>query len=160
VENYGNNYMPMMGMPNEYYPMPAAGMQNQYYPMASMSENELEALYPKTYSVTQPVVENVCDRMTGTHGTAFVPTREQMESMTDEVYSKVEKDIEAVVKESPREEERQFVGGGRRLLRDLIGILLIGSLIRRRRRPYPGYPGYYGGGYGAGFGGSFGGYPY
>lgn len=118
--------------------MPCCG-----FPMAAMPQ-QLESMYPKTYHVIQPEVDKVCDEfmMCG----QMCPTQEQMDAMVDHVYSRVEINIEAVIKQSPREEERQFVGGGRRILRDFIGALLITNLIRRRPPYFYNYP-FYGPGF-------------
>jgi hypothetical protein len=134
VYDYNNGCMQMVGMPS------------QSCPFMSMPQHQLESMYPKTYQIMQPVVDSVCDDMMMPYGQAFTPTNEQLESMVDKVYTKVEIDIDIAIKQSPREEERQFFGGGRRLLRDFIRTLLIAGLIRRiRPYPfYPGYPGYYG----------------
>lgn len=167
MQNYDCGCMQMMGMPGQCPPMaampemmgmpgqcpPMAAMPGQYFPMAAMPEQQLEAMYPKTYYIIQPVVENACDMMMTPYGQMYTPTHEHIESMIDDVYGRVESDVENAIKQSPREEERQFIGGGRRILRDFIGALLIASLIRRRR-PFFGHPGYYGGGYGF-----YGGYP-
>ena len=140
--------------------MQAANLPIENYPMVTMPEQQLEAMYPKTYKIIQPVAERVCDKMEECHGPTFIPTQEQLDSMIDDVYTKVEVDVNVAIKQSLRGRERQFFGGGRRILRDFIGALLIASLLRRRRRPffgYPGFPGY--GGFGSyGSSGSSGGY--
>ncbi len=133
--------------------MQAANLPMENYPMVTMPEQQLEAMYPKTYKIIQPVAERTCDKMEECYGPTFIPTQEQLESMIDDVYTKVEVDVDVAIKQSPRGRERQFFGGGRRILRDFIGALIITNILRRRRRPFfgfPTYPGY--GGYG-GFGG-------
>lgn len=138
----------MMGMPGQN-----AGMMGMT-PMMNMTEPQLEALYPNTYNIIQPQVENMCNIMEAHHGKMYCPSNKEMKDIVDQIYTNVESDVEAATKENPNDRERQFFGGGRRILRDLIGILLIGNLIRRRRRPFYAYPGYYGG-----FS-PYGGYPY
>ncbi|HOV26331.1 MAG TPA: hypothetical protein PK566_08235 [Pseudobacteroides sp.] len=141
---FDRNYMQMAAaMPTNQYPQMAA-MPTHYTQVAAMPQEQLEEMYPTTYNIIQPVVENTCDMMANNYGHMFTPNRKQLESMIDEIYKKVEKDVEAATKEGATEGERQFYGSGRRVLRDFIGALLIGSLIRRRRPFYPGYPGYYG----------------
>ena len=138
--------------------MKAANLPMDYYPMVTMPEQQLEAMYPKTYKIIQPVAERTCDKMEERYGPTFIPTQEQLEAMVNEVYDKVEADVNDTIKQSPYGRERQFTGSGRRILRDFISALLIASLIRRRRQPFFGYPGY--GGFGSGYGG-FGGFsPY
>jgi hypothetical protein len=114
-----------------------------------MSEDELEKMYPETYNVINPVVENSCDNWIGKFGEKC-PSNVELESMVEDIYKKVEPNVEAAIKKSPIAEERQFFGGGRRILRDYITALLIASLIRRRRRPFFGFPGF-GGGFSGGF---------
>jgi hypothetical protein len=113
-----------------------------------MPAEDLENLYPQTYNVIMPEVENVCDNWEGKHGDKC-PSNKEYESMVADIYKKVEANVEAAIKNSPNPEERQFFGGGRRILRDFTGALLITNLIRRRRRPFFGqFPPFYGGFYG------------
>ncbi len=133
----------LMPMQNAYYP--TAALPEQLNQFAEMPTEDLESLYPQTYNAIQPAVENACDKWMGKHGEKC-PSKAEYDSVVADIYNKVEPDVEAAVKNSPHAEERQFYGGGRRLLRDFIGALFIGSLIRRRRRPFFGSPvyGYYG----------------
>jgi hypothetical protein len=165
MQDFYREYTQMMGMPNQYSPM--ATMPQQYSPMATMPQQQLETMYPNTYNIIQPVVEQTCDKMANMNAPMVSPTQKQLDSMIEDVYSKVEGDVEAAVKLGATGEERQFFGGGRHLLRDFIGALLITSLIRRRHPFYGhhgyGYPGYGYPGYGyPGYGypgyGGFGGY--
>lgn len=135
--------------------MKAANLPMDYYPMATMPAQQLESMYPKTCKIIQPVAERTCDKMEERYGPNFIPSQEQLETMIEDVYSKVEEDVYDAVKQKAYGRERQFLGGGRRILRDFIATLLIASLNRRRRRPFFGYPGY--GGYGSSYGG-YGGY--
>jgi hypothetical protein len=140
------NVMPMCNPCNPMAMMPA-----QFNQFAEMPTEDLENLYPQTYNVIMPVVESTCDNWMGGQGDKC-PSKKEYESMVSDIYKKVEPDVEAAIKNSPNPEERQFFGGGRRLLRDFIGALLISSLIRRRRRPFFGF--------GSPFSGGFYGYPY
>jgi len=141
-----NMYNPMATMPmqNMYNPMGTMPMQNMYPAVEATNEEELENLFPETYKVISPVVENACDKWMGKFGEKC-PSNADVESMVEDIYKKVEPAVEAAIKKSPVPEERQFFGGGRRILRDFIGALLITNLIRRRRRPFFGFPGFYGG---------------
>ncbi len=114
--------------------------QCQNCPMMAASQQQLEALYPRTYHIVQPAVDNACDMMVMTYGTMSVPTREQMDAMADDICKSVENDVDAAVRQNPgsKSDERQLLLGGRRLLRDLVLILLIRGLIRRRR-PFFGF---------------------
>ena len=140
-----NMYNPMATMPMQNMPMGTMPMQNMYPTVAGATEEELENLYPETYNVIAPAIEDTCDKWMGKFGEKC-PSNAEVDSMVEDIYKKVEPAVEAAVKKSPVAEERQFFGGGRRVLRDFIGALLISSLIRRRRRPFFGYPGgFYGG---------------
>lgn len=141
------NVMPMYNPCNPMASMPAHS--NQF---AEMPTEDLEALFPQTYNIIQPVVENACDNWMSKHGEKC-PSKKEYESLVSDIYGKVEANVEAAVKNSPNPEERQFFGGGRRLLRDFIGALLITNLIRRRRRPFYGFGSPY-------YGGFYGGYPF
>ena len=124
--------------------MHTMGIPSQMYPMMNMPEQQLEMMYPKIYFIIYPVVMQHCDMMDMSHGSMHNPTDEEMEAMTENIAVKVEADVDAAIKQDGGEGERQFGFGGRRLLRGLVGILLIRELLRRRRRPFFGYP-YYGG---------------
>lgn len=124
--------MPMMGMPMMNLPCQQHDM---------MPPPQLEKMYPNTFYIIHPVVEKTCNNMHSAYGPMYTPTQEQMEKMIDSVYKEVEPKVYEAVRESPSRDERQFSGGGRRILRDLIGILLIGRLLGGR--PYYGYPNYY-----------------
>lgn len=145
----------MMPMQNSFNP--AAALPIQYNSQfAEMPTEDLESLYPQTYKAIQPAVENACEKWMGKHGEQC-PSKEEFDSMVSDVYNKVESNVEAAVKNSPTAEERQFFGGGRRILRDFVGALLIGSLIRRRRRPFfGGFGPPFFGGFGQPFFGGFG----
>jgi hypothetical protein len=136
-----NAFNPMAAMPmqNMFNPMAAMPTQNMYNPMAVMPEEELENLFPQTYKVIQPEVEKACDKLISKFGEKC-PGKTDVESMVSDIYDKVEPNIETIIKNSPMAEERQFFGGGRRILRDFITALFISNLIRRRRRPFFGFP--------------------
>jgi len=140
--------------PNNYGVMPATygsmpdnfgvmSMGNAALPMKSdvlaEQEKKLEEMYPKTYRIINPHCEKMCDNLMAKYGEDYIPTTAEMEKMIDEIYDKVESEVEKAAKQA---NERQIFGGGRRLLRDFIAVLLIGNLIRRRRRPF--FPGYFG----------------
>ena len=134
--------------------MQTMGIPSQMYPVAALPEQQLESMYPRIYFIIYPAVIRCCDMMDATHGSMYAPKPEDVEHMVDDIYGTVEADVEAAVKqESGTSAERQFGFGGRPLLRGLIGILLLRELLRRRRRPFFGFP--FGGGFGPGFGGGF-----
>lgn len=144
-------YMQMMGLPS------------QLQPMMTMPQEDLERMYPRIYYQVYPAVQRHCDMAEATYGPTFTPTREHLDKMVDDVLAqvKVEVDVDVDVKvKSPRDDDdRQFPFAGRRLLRDLVSVLFIRDLLRRRRRPFGAFPGYYGG-FPGGFYGGFPGYYY
>ena len=118
---------------------------------------DLEELYPEIYKIVYPMVKKACDRVSSPI------TREVFENMVDEIYSNIEvsdtidlhinvsndiKNVNSInnrgglKKEEETRETRQSS-----LAKDLIQILLIRELLRRRRpcfrpscRPGPGMP--------------------
>ena len=153
VLGYPNsNNMYMNNIPDEY------NMTN------SLDNNDdLEDCYPEIYKIVYPMISQRCSRVTEP------VTREMVENMTDEIYSAIEVNNEinlninlqngtinsknqAVTgtnqthretgKQENRGEDRQLRN---RNLRDLIQILIIRELLRRRRRPRPGRPPFPGG---------------
>jgi hypothetical protein len=97
-------------------------------------------MYPDIYYKLYPYVRRVCDLMD--NPCILYPTREQIESMVDECY-------DMCVREMPELEQYagsivpvyQEVGAQqfafrRPILRDLIAIILISELFRRRRRRF------------------------
>lgn len=141
----GDDYTPYMQMMN---------VPTQYYPMATMPTRELETMYPQMYYHVHPAVQGYCDMMGFRSGMDFSPTREQLDSMVDDIYRNVEGQLPA--EEGELESRQPFGGfgggfggfGRRRFLRDLIAILLIRELLRRRRPWGWGSPGGGWGGYG------------
>lgn len=117
-------------------------------PMMAMPEQQLEQMYPKTYFVIFPVVLRYCDMMDMNFGCMYIPCREEIEDMCEKICREVEGEVEAVMSQECAESDRQFGFGGRRIFRNLVEILLIRELLRRRRfggffggfnRAYPGY---------------------
>lgn len=145
MQDFGCDWMPYVQ---------TMGVPCQMYPMMEMPEQQLEMMYPRMYHIVYPAIVRHCDMMDSTLGTMHMPTREQVERMTDDITVSVEVNVDAVIKqEMGGFEERQLGFGGRRILRDLVGILLIRELLRRRRRPFFGFP--FGTGFGPGFGVGF-----
>jgi hypothetical protein len=126
--------------------MQTMNMVGQYNMMAAMPEQQLENMYPNIYHIVHPAVCSYCDNLDMAYGSNYIPNKEQVEAITDNILKQVEPNVEAAIKKEASADERQFGFGGRRVLRGLVGILLIRELINRRRRPfgfYPGFPGYY-----------------
>ena len=112
--------------------------------MASLLAYQLA--YPEVYYILQPYIMIACDQM-DIYG-SVMPTQEMMDQMTNGIYSDVirmypdmsEYDGEAIPAVNMGNPNIGY-GFGRRLrrrgpLRDIIGILLLSELFRRRRRYY------------------------
>ena len=129
-------------LPENIYEMPR---NNSYDDM------DLESLYPDIYRMIQPMVQKVCMRATG------VINEEMINSMTEEVYNAMSEETRnsSETRRSGTEVRTNNSQNMRRveetrqnnyLLRDLIRILIIKELLRRRpgrppMMPGPGYPG-------------------
>ena len=157
-------YPPISSLNNEYddyrnqnmnYNM-ASNMMNANS-MNTATDTDLESCYPEIYKIVYPMVCKKCDDV------RMPVTNEDIENMTDEIYFALEgraevqlninlgNEVRSSEKSSPnttravdkkpevkvsdtsseKRETRQFNRG----LRDLIQILLIRELLRRRRRP-------------------------
>ncbi|MCX7615755.1 MAG: hypothetical protein N2Z65_08380 [Clostridiales bacterium] len=148
-EGQGNS-----GMMNPSYTMP--GMEQYQYFQPPMMEKMMayQAVYPDVFYKVQPFVMMACDQM-DTYGS--MPSQDMIEQMADVIYEDVRRmypdlneyvgeyernvnssspDLEVVnhVPRSPGMFGRPFRQRG--LFRDLIGILLLSELFRRRRRHY------------------------
>lgn len=158
------------------YPSTANMNQNQMYqneypnPSQINMRNDLEEFYPEIYKIIYPMVQKACD------GNMRANSREEIEQMTDEIYSAIEDNNQINVNinlgntisttnmnrtqnrnEIPKEEiqkkssekqemENRNIEGESRIsprnnnLRDLIKILLIRELLRRRHNHFPPRP--------------------
>ena len=158
------------------YPSTANMNQNQMYqteypnPSQVNRRNDLEEFYPEIYKIIYPMVQKACDGNMGAN------SREEIEQMTDEIYSAIEDNNqinvninlgntisttnmnrmqnrneiskEEIQKKSPEKQEvknRNTEGESRisprnNNLRDLIKILLIRELLRRRHNHFPSRP--------------------
>lgn len=124
-------------------------------PLMQYQTDELESMYPDIYRVVYPKIRDICMRedVPGNPQMYPNPTRSAVERMTDEVYNAAVSEIGDPDAYFARGDDgRQFgvyggygyapvgyapygygpYGYGRRLLRDLVGILLIRSLLGRR----------------------------
>ena len=121
--------------------MQRMGTPGQGCPMV-MQEQQLESMYPNIYNIVNPAVEKHCDNIQMMYGNAYIPSKEHIEAATDNILSEVESKVDAEIAKEAGAGERQFGFGGRRVLRNLIGILLIRNLLGRRRRPFGFFPGF------------------
>jgi hypothetical protein len=133
--------------------MQMMGLPRQAEPMMTMPQDQLESMYPEAYYSVYPAVQHHCDEMGIMPGMAVNPTKEQLDGMVESIANNVESHKGANEVLAAESEKRQPYGafglGGRRFLRDLVGILLIRELLRRRYYSPYGYGGY---GYPGGFG--------
>ena len=150
------------------YPTTANMNQNQMYqneyPNTSQinMRNDLEDFYPEIYKIIYPMVQKACDGNMGAN------SREEIEQMTDEIYSAIEDNNQINVNinlgntisttnmnrtqnrneiskeevQKKQEVENRNTEGESRIsprnnnLRDLIKILLIRELLRRRHNHF------------------------
>jgi hypothetical protein len=131
--------------------------------MMDVEDKDLEMMYPKVYFKLMPMVKGHCDKLEGKYGMYFCPSKEEMEDIIEDICEKFEKDIDDEddekekkgKKDKCREDSFDYQSddnkrrpryGRRRVLRDLVGIVLLDELLgrRRRRRPHYGYGPSYG----------------
>ena len=125
-------------------------MPMQYSPMMEMPQEQLESMYPRCYFIIYPEVYRHCDMLCANYGTMCNPSRRQIEAIVDDIDNRVGADVDADYQDDDNDndkdkDDRQFGGfgggpfgggnfGGRmRFRRDLIRILLLRELFRRRR---------------------------
>lgn len=106
-------------------------------PEADMMEYQLEEMYPRTYDIIYPEVVHQCDMFDKDSLSMDIPTREDIGRMTDSIVNAIEPQVEAALNSEMRGGEMRQLGfGGRGILRDLVGILLLRELFQRRHRPH------------------------
>lgn len=111
-----NAVLPQYGCPVQQANYPVMPVQQLYY----QDETEFEQLYPQTYKIVKPVVKKYCDRLECVYGI----TKEQIDELSEKISKDVESEVDAQVK--------QFGSGGRYILNELIAIVLISELLKRR----------------------------
>ena len=155
-QSYEEYMRSILGYPNQsYYD---TYNTNDNYEFRMVNDNEdLEEYYPEIYRIVYPMVCRACDKNTQP------VTRQLIESMTNEIYMSIEgnqevnlninltndvrssnktdssKKQEAKVENRSGGETRQL-GTNNFMLNDLIRILLIRELLRRRRQNFPQRP--------------------
>lgn len=124
-------------------------MENMYDPMIEEEdEQDLAMLYPELYHRVMPWVMYYGDQIEMRYGAMHTPTRDEVEKITDDIYDRLEMDmnIDEYDENEAEEAESRQRPRRRRSLRDLIRILHLRDLHRRRRRRRRRRPHY--GGYG------------
>ncbi|WP_163192907.1 hypothetical protein [Clostridium thermarum] len=148
MQNYYNPAMMqnnMPGVPGCTMPMMQQNMLSHHTEMHA--ERQLEMMYPHSYYVIFPHVRQQCDILEQKHGKIYCPTKEELKGIIEDICDEVEKELEEddnKHRDDYRNEERRPRGRytRRRLLNDLIGVILIEELLGRRRPYYYG-PGYW-----------------
>ncbi len=134
-ETYEEYIRSILGYPSQ--PM-ANMMPNNYMMNPTMSMNsQLENYYPEVYKVLYPMVRKIC------MNSGQNLTREQIENMTDEIYTAfenaenrgadTEENAKTTEKQENREEDRNIRNNP--LTRDLIKILILRELLGNSRPP-------------------------
>lgn len=143
-QDYDEYMRNLIGYPN----MRTSMSPSMYQPMFSYSNmdtdsDDLERMYPEVYRVVYPMVCTACDNI------RTPVTEEMVDMMTDDIYDRVEADgrinidISVEVRNNPsnneeiRETRQRMPRRRNRFLRDLIRILLLRELLRRRRPRFP-----------------------
>ena len=90
-----------------------------------------DSLHPESCKKIMPYIDRELDKMETEESPLYeeYPDKKMLEHIGDRIYDRVVSDMPEM---EEHHESRQF--GRRRLLRDLIGILLLTNLGRRRRR--------------------------
>lgn len=136
-QDYDEYMRDLIGFPNMRTSM-SPTMPTSIFSMGTYS-NDLDRMYPEVYRVVYPMVCFACDNI------STPVTEEMIEMITNDIYDRVEADgrinVEVSVEvrnDEEMEEDRQRMPRRRnRFLRDLIKILLLRELLRRRNnRPF------------------------
>lgn len=96
-------------------------------------EQDLAVLYPELYHRVMPWVMYYGDQIEIRYGAMYTPTRDEVERITDDIYDRLEMDMNIDEYDENEAEFRQRPRR-RRPVRDLIRILHLRDLHRRRRR--------------------------
>ena len=136
-QNYDEYMRNLIGYPNMRASM-SPYMPPTMAPMEIYSD-DLERMYPEVYRVVYPMVCFACDNI------RTPVTEEMIDMMKDDIYDRVEADgrinvevsVEVRNDEEVQENRQTRPRRRNRFLRDLIRILLLRELLRRRpRRPF------------------------
>lgn len=156
-QSYEEYMRSMLGYPNQNC-YNTYNMNDNYEFQMTNDDQELEDCYPEIYKVVYPMVCRACERNTQP------VTRQLIDSMTNEIYMAIEgnqevnvninltnnvrssnktvstKKQEVKLENRSEEGETRQIGRNNFLLNDLIRILLIRELLRRRRPNFPQRP--------------------
>ncbi len=110
-------------------------------------EKQANKMYPNIYNDVYPYVKRMCDMTDNPFNPAMhpFPSKEKVDEMVENIYSEYE--MENKRKYDEKDYDELFrIDGRRDFTRDLIRILLLRELLRRRRRrrrPFYDYYDYY-----------------
>jgi len=104
---------------------------------------EIESIYPEIYKVVYPEVVSQCNKLDNNHGRMYMPTLAELEPIANEIYSKMEAQLNKLP-DTNEQEKLQYGYRRQGFFSSLIGLIFLGELFRRRRRFYPRYPYYRG----------------
>lgn len=139
----GSNFSKCPMMENKQCPMMDANNNQSMQQKHSNEEgNQLEMYYPEIYFKIYPSIKNHCDNIENKYGNNQCPSKHEIDIIIEEISIMIEKDLDGEDKKDCGEKKKRQYGRGR-LVRDLVGIMLLNELIGRRRPSYPYYGGYY-----------------
>ncbi len=97
---------------------------------------QLESMYPDIYHVVYPEVFRHCNMLDNAYGQAYIPNREQLEPVIEDIYANVDKKFNnKSTEDSEQEKALQYRRGG--FLNDIVWIIFLNELLGRRRRYRP-----------------------
>lgn len=103
-------------------------------PMVDMEEEHLKMMYPRIYVRIMPLVKLHCDKYEEVHGTMSCPRHEHIEDMCDKIYKKIQRDFDEEYRDDDNDDMLVRQPRRRHFGKDLINILLLNEVIKRRRR--------------------------
>lgn len=126
-----------MDMPNMMNIPMMKGIEMEHHYADEEDDRYFMKLYSEPCRKMLPYVKDIIDRMEEKNSIIYemYPEREMIRAMTDDAYKSMVKDMPDMMEE---EENRQYPG--RRFVRDLLGVLILNELFRRRRRYRRRYP--------------------
>lgn len=117
--------------------------QYSYMNRPDSYEKTAESLYPQAYHDIYPHVKRVCQRVDRLDSTTMyaLPNKEIIEKMIEEIYDAYRTETLSNQNTASYEMREEYHAAQLNPWGSLIGVILIGELLRRRRglHPYP-YP--------------------
>ncbi len=97
---------------------------------------QLESMYPDVYRAVYPEVIRHCNMLDRAYGQAYIPNREQLEPVIEDIYTNVDKKINnKPIEDRGQDKTLQYRRGG--FLNDIVWIIFLNELLGRRRRYRP-----------------------